>query len=140
MASHDEKPSSRQFVSPCTTYPVFLQACAHGRRKTNGNLFMLTQEKQNVVLSGIRATGRLHFGNFIGAVQNFVKYQQQGNLCMYFIADLHTLTTNENPEELRTNLIEIVKDYLAAGLDPEQCILYAQSSVPEIPELCLYLS
>jgi tryptophanyl-tRNA synthetase len=92
------------------------------------------------VLSGIRATGRLHFGNFLGAVQNFVKFQQPGNTCLYFIADWHTLTTLESPEELRGNLVEIVKDYIAAGLDPEQSIIYAQSSVPEISELCLYLS
>jgi tryptophanyl-tRNA synthetase len=93
-----------------------------------------------VVLSGIRATGRLHFGNFLGAVQNFVKFQNGGNKCMYFIADLHTLTTLKNPEELRSNLIEIVKDYLAAGLNPEDSIIYAQSSIPELTELCLYLS
>lgn len=92
------------------------------------------------VLSGIRATGRLHFGNFLGAVQNFVKFQQHGNTCLYFIADWHTLTTLDNPEDLRGNLVEIVKDYIAAGLDPEQSIIYAQSSVPEIAELCLYLS
>src|SRR3989344_6030052 len=53
------------------------------------------------VLSGIRATGRLHFGNFLGAVQNFVNYQKDGNICLYFIADWHTLTNLENPEELR---------------------------------------
>ena len=93
-----------------------------------------------IVLSGIRATGKLHFGNFIGAVQNFVKFQQPNNTCLYFIADWHTLTTLQNPEELKGNLIEIVKDYIAAGLDPEQSIIYAQSSVPEISELCLYLS
>ena len=93
-----------------------------------------------IVLSGIRATGRLHFGNFLGAVQNFVKFQKPGNKCLYFIADWHTLTTLQSPEELRGNLIEIVKDYIAAGLDPKQSIIYAQSSVPEISELCLYLS
>lgn len=93
-----------------------------------------------VVLSGIRATGRLHLGNLIGAVINFVKFQQPGNTCLYFIADWHTLTTLDDPEELRGNLIEIVKDYIAAGLDPEQSIIYTQSSVPEISELCLYLS
>lgn len=94
----------------------------------------------SIVLSGIRATGRLHFGNFLGAVQNFVRFQQPGNTCLYFIADWHTLTTLRNPDELRGNLIEIVKDYIATGLDPEQSIIYAQSSVPEISELCLYLS
>jgi len=93
-----------------------------------------------VVLSGIRATGRLHFGNFLGAVQNFVRFQDGKNSCLYFVADQHTLTTLEKPDELRTNLIEMVKDYLAAGLDPEKSIIYVQSSVPEISELCLYLS
>ncbi|MBP6886275.1 MAG: tryptophan--tRNA ligase [Candidatus Pacebacteria bacterium] len=93
-----------------------------------------------IVLSGIRATARLHFGNFLGAVRNFVAFQQPGNTCLYFVADWHTLTTLENPDELRSNLLEIVKDYLAAGLDPERSILYAQSSVPEIAELALYLS
>ncbi|KKR45995.1 MAG: Tryptophan-tRNA ligase [Parcubacteria group bacterium GW2011_GWA2_40_14] len=93
-----------------------------------------------IVLSGIRATSRLQLGNFLGAVINFVKFQQPGNTCMYFIADLHSLTTMESPEEIRGNLTEIVKDYIAAGLDPEQSIIYAQSSIPEISELCLYLS
>ncbi|MBI5913170.1 tryptophan--tRNA ligase [Candidatus Azambacteria bacterium] len=97
-------------------------------------------KSKSVILSGIRATGRLHFGNFLGAVQNFVKFQQPGNTCLYFIADWHTLTTFQDPKELRGNLIEIVKDYIAAGLDPERSIIYAQSSVPEIAELCLYLS
>jgi tryptophanyl-tRNA synthetase len=55
------------------------------------------------------------------------------------VADQHTLTTLDNPEELRMNLVEMVKDYLAAGLDPERSIIYVQSSVPEITELCLYL-
>jgi tryptophanyl-tRNA synthetase len=92
------------------------------------------------VLSGIRATGRLHFGNFMGAVRHFVTHQRDGNRCMYFIADLHTLTTLQNPEELRGNVLEIVKDYLAAGLDPHRSIIYTQSSVPEISELSLLLS
>jgi tryptophanyl-tRNA synthetase len=95
-----------------------------------------------IVLSGIRATGKLHLGNLLGAVENFVKFQQAlaGNTCLYFIADLHTLTTLNDPEELRGNLVEITKDYIAAGLDPERSIIYAQSSVPEISELSLYLS
>lgn len=94
----------------------------------------------DTVLSGIRATGRLHFGNFLGAVRNFVKFQQSSNICLYFIADWHTLTTLKNPSDLSGNLIEIVKDYIAAGLDPEHSIIYAQSSVPELSELSLYLS
>ena len=92
------------------------------------------------ILSGIRATGRLHFGNFMGAVKHFVGYQRPGNRCLYFIADLHTLTTLRDPNELRGNVLEITKDYLAAGLDPNQAVIYAQSSVPEISELSLLLS
>lgn len=94
----------------------------------------------NVILSGIRATGRLHFGNFMGAVRHFVDYQKSGNQCLYFIADLHTLTTLQNPEELRNNVIEIAKDYLAAGLNPDISTIYVQSSIPEISELALLLS
>lgn len=93
-----------------------------------------------IVLSGIRATGRLHFGNFLGAVKNFVNFQGKGYSCLYFVADWHTLTTLQDPEKLHTNLREIVKDYIAAGLDPEKSMIYAQSSVPEIAELCLLLS
>ncbi len=100
----------------------------------------MTAIAETTVLSGIRATGRLHFGNFMGAVRHFVTHQQHGNRCMYFIADLHTLTTLRDPEELRGNVIEIVKDYLAAGLNPNDSIIYAQSSIPEISELSLLLS
>lgn len=91
------------------------------------------------ILSGIRATGRLHFGNYLGAVQNFVDFQQPGNECFYFVADWHTLTTISEPQSLQSNLIEMVKDYVAAGLDPEKSTIYAQSSVPEIAELSVYL-
>lgn len=94
----------------------------------------------DIVLSGIRATGKLHFGNFLGAVRNFLTFQGNGNLCLYFVADWHTLTSPVEPDEMKRDIIEIVKDYIAAGLDPEQSILYTQSSVPEIAELCLYLS
>lgn len=92
------------------------------------------------VLSGIRATGRLHFGNFMGAVRHFVEFQRPENRSMYFIANLHTLTTLGDPEELKKNVLEITKDYLAAGLDPEQSMIYAQSSIPELSELSLLLS
>lgn len=93
------------------------------------------------ILSGIRATGRLHLGNLLGAVNQFVKQANEGMRSMYFIADFHTLTTyNSSPEELRRNIIEIVKDYLAAGLDPVKSIIFAQSSVPAIAELSLLIS
>src|SRR3989338_7151681 len=93
------------------------------------------------VLSGIRATGRLHVGNLLGAVQHFVRFQEDScTTGLYFVADLHTLTTLKNPDDMRRALREIVKDYLAAGLDPNKSIIYAQSSIPEIPMLSLLLS
>ncbi len=75
--------------------------------------------EKEIVLSGFRATGRLRFGNFTGAIKHFVDHQNPANICMYFIADLHTLTTLKDPEMLRGNVVEIAKDYLAAGMDPE---------------------
>ncbi len=92
------------------------------------------------VLSGIRATGRLHFGSYLGAVKHFVDFQNNTDTtCLYFVADFHTLTTLDKPDDLKLNLVEIVKDYLAAGLDPEKSIIYAQSSIPEIATLSMYL-
>ena len=95
---------------------------------------------REIVLSGIRATGELHLGNYLGAVRQFVEYEKGDNLCMYFIADWHTLTTCQDPREISGNSIAIATDYLAAGLNPERSIIYTQSSVPEIAELALYLA
>lgn len=93
-----------------------------------------------IVLSGIRATGNLHIGNLLGAIRHFVEFQDSGShQCLYFVADQHTLTTPYDPKDLRTNLVEMVKDWLAMGLDPERSLIYVQSSVPEISELTLYL-
>lgn len=97
-------------------------------------------ESAEIVLSGIRATGQMHLGNFFGAVDKFVKYQRGPNFCMFFIADWHTLTTCKDPKTIGLNTIGIAMDYVAAGLDPERSLIYAQSSVPEIAELALLLS
>lgn len=94
---------------------------------------------KKTVLSGMRATGKLHLGNYFGAAQNFVKMQNDFN-CFYFIADWHTLTTHHNKQALQTNVKEVLTNYLACGLDPEKCTIYLQSSVPEIAELYLYLN
>lgn len=94
---------------------------------------------KKTVLSGMRATGKLHLGNFFGAAQNFVKMQDDFT-CFYFIADWHTLTTHHNKEALQTNVKEVLTNYLACGLDPNKCTIYLQSDVPEIAELYLYLN
>ncbi|HVW14176.1 MAG TPA: tryptophan--tRNA ligase [Mucilaginibacter sp.] len=91
------------------------------------------------VVSGIRSTGKLHLGNYYGAIQNFVKMQHEYN-CYFFIADLHSLTTHPTPSDLHGNVRQVLVEYLAAGLDPERTTLYVQSDVPEVAELYLYLN
>ncbi|MFA6535914.1 MAG: tryptophan--tRNA ligase [Candidatus Paceibacterota bacterium] len=104
------------------------------------SLIDMDRKSRQVVLSGIRATNRLHLGNFLGAIRQFVQYSTGDNLCLYFIADWHTLTTCQDAATVTGNSVEIAMNYIAAGLDPERSIIYAQSSVPEIAELALYLS
>lgn len=91
------------------------------------------------VVSGIRSTGKLHLGNYYGAVQNFVRMQHEYN-CFFFIADYHSLTTHPTPENLHGNVKQVLVEYLAAGLDPEKATLYVQSEVPEVAELYLFLN
>ncbi|MEX8548063.1 MAG: tryptophan--tRNA ligase [Mucilaginibacter sp.] len=91
------------------------------------------------VVSGIRSTGKLHLGNYYGAIQNFVKMQHEYN-CFFFIADLHSLTTHPTPVDLHSNVKQVLVEYLAAGIDPEKATIYIQSEVPEVTELYLYLN
>ncbi len=90
----------------------------------------------NTVVSGIRSTGNLHLGNYYGAIQNFVQMQKE-NRCYFFIADWHSLTTHPTPEQLHAHTRNILAEYLACGIDPEQATIYVQSDVPEIAELYL---
>lgn len=83
------------------------------------------------VLSGMRPTGRLHLGNYMGALHNWVKLQNDYD-CYFFIADLHALTTDyANPGELKQNVQEITLDFLSAGLDPGRCVIFRQSDILE---------
>ncbi|MDE5876867.1 MAG: tryptophan--tRNA ligase [Muribaculaceae bacterium] len=95
--------------------------------------------KKKVVLSGIRATGNLHLGNYYGALSKFVRMQDDYD-CRFFIADLHALTTHPDPKMLHENVKDILAEYLAAGLDPEKNIIYIQSDVPEISEMYLLMN
>ncbi len=91
------------------------------------------------VVSGIRSTGNLHLGNYFGAVQNFLKMQNEYN-CYFFIADYHSLTTHPTPSDLHNHVRRVLVEYLAAGIDPEKSTIYIQSDVPEIPELYLLMN
>jgi len=90
------------------------------------------------VFSGARPTGRQHIGNYIGAIQNYVKLQEKYD-CIYCIVDIHALTTVENTSELQQNVFEMTLDWLAAGIDPKKSIVFVQSYVPEVAELCVFL-
>lgn len=86
------------------------------------------------VLSGIQPTGQLHWGNYFGAIRQYIELQEE-NDGFYFIADLHALTTVRNAEQLRTNVLDIALDMLALGLDPDKATLFVQSHIPEVTEL-----
>lgn len=94
---------------------------------------------KEIVVSGIRSTGFLHLGNYFGAMRNYVKMQEEYN-CYFFVADYHALTTHPDPAALRENVYRVVAENVACGLDPDKVALYAQSDLPEIPELYLMLN
>lgn len=98
--------------------------------------------KKKRVVSGMRPTGKLHIGHYFGALQNWVRLQNDPEYdCFYFIADWHALTSDyADTSAIAQNTIEIVTDYLAAGLEPKKSIIFQQSLVPEHAELHLLLS
>ena len=91
------------------------------------------------IFSGIQPTGRKHLGNFIGAIRGYVEGQGRGE-AIYCIVDLHALTASPEPDVLRTSVYDTAAILLAAGLDPDRCILFRQSDVREHTELCWLLS
>ncbi len=88
---------------------------------------------------GTRPTGNLHLGNYLGAIQNYVKLQEEYE-CIYCIVDWHALTTLTDTKDLQSNIYDMALDWLAAGIDPERSIIFVQSHVPEVTELHLLLS
>ncbi len=89
-----------------------------------------------ILVSGIKPSGRLHLGNYLGMAQNAVALQNSGKYrCFYFLADLHSLTEEFKPEEKSGQLLEVIADYIALGLDPEKSIIFQQSQVSAHSEL-----
>ena len=91
------------------------------------------------VLSGIQPSGKLHIGNYFGAMRQHLQLQAE-NEAFYFIASYHALTSSPSPEELKQNTLDVAMDYLALGLDPEKTVFWKQSDVPEVIELAWILS
>ena len=91
------------------------------------------------VLSGIQPSGKLHIGNYFGAMRQHLELQKEHD-CFYFIADYHALTSNPAPSEIADNTLDVAMDYLALGLDTEKTVFWRQSDVPEVTELTWLLS
>jgi tryptophanyl-tRNA synthetase len=101
---------------------------------------MTTSPNKKRVLSGMRSTGKLHLGNYVGALENWVRMQDEFD-CFFFIADWHALTTDyADTSRVKQNSVDVLLDWLAAGLDPEKCVMFIQSHVPAHAELHLLLS
>lgn len=97
------------------------------------------KKQSDIIVSGMRATGNLHLGNYFGAARQFIKIQEKYP-CFFFIADYHSLTTHPNPENLYQSTRQVLAEYLASGIDPEKSTIYMQSDVKEVLELYLYFN
>ncbi len=98
---------------------------------------MIERMADKRLVSGVKPTGRPHIGNYFGAMKQFVDLLNTGEYeCFVFVADYHGLNFIQNAEEMRSNIVDLVKDYIAIGLDPRKVTLYKQSDIPEHAELC----
>lgn len=95
--------------------------------------------KRTTILSGIQPSGKLHIGNYFGAIRQHIEMQNEDADSFYFIANYHSLTSLNNGEELYQNTIDVTLDYLALGLDPDKATFFAQSDVPQVTELAWIL-
>lgn len=94
---------------------------------------------KEIIVSGMRSTGKLHLGHYLGVIQNWVQLQDKYD-CYFFVADWHALTTKyDKTDDLRQNILDVVMDWLACGIDPKKSVIYVQSLIPEIAELNIYL-
>src|SRR5256886_10199940 len=91
------------------------------------------------ILSGVQPSGKLHLGNYFGAIKQHIALQDEAE-CFYFIADYHALTTVQDAKQLSENVQEVALSYLALGLDPGKAVFFRQSDVPEVTELTWILS
>jgi tryptophanyl-tRNA synthetase len=99
----------------------------------------MSPEQRSRILSGVQPSGKLHLGNYFGAIRQHIALQEEGE-CFFFIADYHALTTIQEPAELAANVRDVALDYLALGLDPERTAFFRQSDIPEVTELTWILS
>lgn len=98
---------------------------------------MTTAKKR--IFSGIQPSGAIHLGNYLGAIKNWLKLQDEYN-CIYCVVDEHAITVNYSPEEMQEQILDLAAIYLACGLDPKKCLIFVQSHVPEHTELAWLLN
>ena len=98
-----------------------------------------TEAGKKTVFSGVQPSGVLHIGNYLGALTQWVEMQNQYN-CIFCVVDYHAITVKQNPEELSGRIIDIVKMYLASGIDPERAVIFQQSEIPAHTELAWILN
>ena len=91
-------------------------------------------------LSGIQPSGRLHIGNYFGAIRQYLQLQEQGNECFYFIANYHAMTSLREADQMREMCLHVAKAYIALGIDPARSAFFLQSDVPQVTELCWMLN
>src|SRR6266404_1982910 len=129
-------------MQSCSSGPVFGPEAFRQHEHVGDRLTISSASKTKRVISGMRPTGRLHIGHYFGALQNWVRLQNDPSYdCFYFIADWHALTSDyADTSAVAQNSIEIMTDYLASGLDPKKSVIFQQSQVPEHAELHLLLS
>src|SRR6056300_2012605 len=94
---------------------------------------------QERIFSGVQPTGALHLGNYLGAIKNFVRLQEDHD-CLYCIVDLHAITVWQNPDDLKSNILDVASIYLASGIDPKKSSIFVQSTVPHHAELAWILN
>jgi tryptophanyl-tRNA synthetase len=129
--------NAKEAAFPCFTRGMRLGKALLMTNKRKGVPMIL--QKKGRVFSGARPTGRQHLGNYLGAIKNYVALQDEYD-CIYCIVDLHALTTVEDTINLRENTIDMALDFLAAGIRPDETIMFIQSHVPQVAELHLILS
>ena len=105
---------------------------------SNNIVYWKNMTHNKTILSGIQPSGRLHIGNYFGAMRQHIQMQEQGD-AFYFLANYHALTSINSRDQLREYTRDVVLDYLALGLDPEKCTFFAQSDVPQVTELAWIL-
>lgn len=106
--------------------------------KTNSESYQTDSNRRPTILSGITPSGRLHIGNYFGAIRQHIELQDKGD-AFFFIANYHAMTSRHDGDLMLQHTLDITLDYLALGLDPDKCTFFAQSDVPQVTELAWML-